>query len=108
MRAGRLRQKVSVVTWRHDESESGELIPREELKSVSANVQDVSGGEQFRRFVVDANATTLVEMRWRSDVAVGSSLRYGDRTLNVISLVDDDGRKRKLIAQCKDVRPARG
>ena len=108
MRAGQLRQRVGLIALTHEETENGELIPTETLTNVSAKVEDVSGGEQYRRFAVNAEATTLVEMRWRADVLPGSSLRYGDRTLNVISVLDKDGRKRSLVAQCKDVRQPRG
>ena len=108
MRAGQLRQRVALIALTHEETENGELIPTETVTNISAKVEDVSGGEQYRRFAVNAEATTLVEMRWRSDVQPGSAMRYGNRTLNVISVIDKDGRKRHLIAQCKDVRAARG
>lgn len=71
--------------------------------SVPCQVLSVSGGEKRRGQQIEANVTTLVTMRFRSDLDATMRLKYGDRYLNVVRAYDPDGSRVQTILQCKEI-----
>lgn len=104
MRAGELRHRVTIERISEAQDASGhEVQTSEEVGTVWASVTAVSGTESRRGIQVEAGVTTLVEMRYRDDVTSQMRLIHNGRTLNIERATDPEGRKIRLVCQCKEV-----
>lgn len=70
--------------------------------TVWAEVVSLSGRELWAAQQAQADVTTRVRIRYRSDVTVSprTRIRIGTRVLNVQAAIDVDGRKRLLDLLC--------
>lgn len=79
------------------------------LFTVPASYQGVSGGEIIRGLQIEAGATGLIRIastpRTRK-IKPRMRIRIGDRTLNIISVIDKDGDQRELYVQVKELADA--
>jgi head-tail adaptor len=70
-----------------------------------AQLEWLSGVEQWREGRPEQLARYRVTMRWRGDVDAGRRLRDGERILDIRSSADPDGSRRRLICIAEEVRP---
>lgn len=111
MRAGTLRERVTIQSFTAVQDDYGEPIETwgniATNPTVWANVGSrasgerfISGGEQ-----VQATVSHTVRIRYRSDVTVKMRLIWrANRTLQIENVIDPDGRKADLILMCSEVQ----
>jgi SPP1 family predicted phage head-tail adaptor len=109
MRAGRLRHRVRLeqrVTERGAMGQEKPDSPWEAVAngvSVPAEVLGVSGGERVRGLTIEEGITSMVTIRYRSDVTADMRFVHDGRYLNINGPpVDREGRKRELVCMCQE------
>lgn len=76
MQAGRLRDRVSILTFTAVRDPSGQLVEKwEEGKTVWAEVKGISGRELVSSGAETATVTVRVWVRFRRDITAASRLR---------------------------------
>lgn len=72
------------------------------VATVPADVRMASGGERVVSGADQelATITHVVRMRYRDDVTPLARFLHGERTLDIESAVDPDGRGRELVCMC--------
>lgn len=104
MMAGALRHRVVIQRLVEAQDAGGhEVQTPKEVATVWASVTAVSGTEYKRGIQVEAGVTTIVEMRYRKDVTSKMRLVHDGRTLNIERATDPEGRRIRLVCQCKEV-----
>ena len=105
MRAGRLRHCIDIQKPTATADSSGQMVEAWTsyvAQNVPAEILGVAGGETMRGRQVDADATSMVTIRWRDDVNPTHRIKYGSRTLNIISAYDPTGDRVELQIQCRE------
>ncbi len=73
--------------------------------AVWAALARLSGSEGWE---ADREAQTLnwrAEIRFRAGIDAGMRLRRGTRILDILSVADPDGRRRRLVLDCRETAP---
>lgn len=70
--------------------------------SVPAQVLGVGGGERKRGQQIEAGVTTMVTMRFRTDIDPTMRIVHDGRSLNIVRVYDPDGSRVSLVCQCKE------
>jgi SPP1 family predicted phage head-tail adaptor len=111
MRAGTLRERVTIQSFTVAQDAAGEPIKTwgnlatnptvwANVGSRSSGERFISGGEQ-----VQATVSHTVRLRYRDDVTVLMRLIWRTtRTLQIENVIDPDGRKSDLILMCSEVQ----
>lgn len=107
-RAGNRRYQITVEE--HDGTvRNGEPQYEDEhwrkLCQPYATYRGVSGGEVVRGRQIEADATGLLEILYTpttKQINPQMRIRLEGRTLNIVSAIDPDGRKRELMVQVKE------
>lgn len=107
MRAGQLNKKIEIHRAYVDRNARGEDVTRwRTAAQVWARVTQLSGDERVAAMQVHAEAKWEVELRWRSDLRTTDRIVYktlhATHTLEIVSVVDPDERKRRLILTCSE------
>jgi len=71
--------------------------------TMPAEVTPLSGREFWRSQQVQSDITHEVVIRYRPDVRHNQRIRYGDRTLNIESVIDTEEAGVELRLMCKEV-----
>jgi len=105
MRAGTLRHRIQIQQKTVTQNTYGEeIVAWAELTTVWGSVEDLSGREFYEaRQVPAAEVTTRVCIRYRSDVEPTMRVIHGGRTLEIVSVLDPEGRKRETILMCREL-----
>jgi SPP1 family predicted phage head-tail adaptor len=105
MRAGQLRDRITIqrLGRASDGQGGGNLTPATIVANEPAQVLPVSGREALQASAVTAVMSSVVRLRYRSDVSVKHRVIFGARTLQVESVQDPDGRRRELQLFCSEV-----
>lgn len=104
MRAGTLRHRVVIqekVVTRNDFNE--EVITWDEVATVWASVEDLSGREFLERRREGAEVTTRIRIRYRSGLHAAMRVTWDGRTFNIEGIADPTGRKRELVVMCREL-----
>ncbi len=108
MRAGRLRHLLTVQKITEaDDGYGGTTETWADYKTRRAMIRSLSGLQPARERMylgqVMAEATHQVHLRY--DSTITSDMRFithDDRTLHILGIGDPDGRRRELVAVCKE------
>lgn len=68
---------------------------------VWANVTPVAGTETFDNSGVQTEITHTIRTRYRPDIDATDRISYRGQTLEIVSVIDPDGRQRELLIQAK-------
>jgi SPP1 family predicted phage head-tail adaptor len=71
--------------------------------AVWARIRSLDTRTQFAEQKHENIATHFVEMRWRSDITVGSRLLFGNRIFLIRSVRDPDERRLLLACVCEEI-----
>lgn len=106
MRAGTLRERVELVWFQPtDGGEWGQPHGTwTTWATVWANVTATGGGEIVKDDAPQASTTYTVRMRYRDDVTAEDRLVRRGKTLEIVSVIDPDGRRRELLIQAMEHR----
>ncbi len=70
-----------------------------------AQVEWLSGLEQWRDGRPEQLARYRVTLRWRGDIDAGRRLRDGERIFDIRTAADPDGSRRRLVCMVEEVKP---
>lgn len=110
MRAGTLRERVTIQSFTVIQDEYGEPIETwanlATVPTVWANVASRAAGERFISGAeqVQSQITHTVRIRYRDDVTVQMRLVWGVSLLQIENVIDPNGRKSDLVLMCKEVQ----
>jgi SPP1 family predicted phage head-tail adaptor len=105
MRAGALRQRVTIQRRYYTQGADGEEVPTwSTVDTVWALVEPVRGREYVRDDLVRAEATHLVRMRYRTGIDASARLLWGTSILDIHDVADVGARKRELLITCKEAK----
>lgn len=98
MRAGTLRERITIqamvpttdVEWGPGES-------AQDVVTVSASVIAQGGGEAVKDSGVQATTHYAIEIRYRDGIDSTNRIIWKGKTLEVVSAIDPEGRKRRLV-----------
>jgi SPP1 family predicted phage head-tail adaptor len=106
MRAGTLRQRITIqqMTPGNDGQGGTTRTPSTLVSSLPAAVEPLSGQEAMQVGAQTSELRTKVTIRYRDDVTATQRIVWGDRTLQIGSIQDPDGRRRSLELFCAEVQ----
>lgn len=106
MPAGKLRHQIDVLRETAVRDPAGQPIntftPLHE--SLPCAYYEASGGEGPRGLKVDATVQAVIDLRYLGDIKQTDRVRYGERDLSIVRVLDLDGRGRWLQLHCSEVR----
>lgn len=106
MRTGTLRHLVQVIHPAIGVAKDAYNVPTDTMVGVGSEwcaIEQIDGSESFKAQQMQAGVTTQVTMRYRDDISPRHRLLKQDgRYLEVVSTLDPEGRKRKLVLMCKE------
>lgn len=107
MRAGRLRHRVTFQARAPGRDAEGQ--PNGEWNNVAtvwADVEDLTGRELIRGGVASGEITTRITCRWRPDINATMRALHRDRTLEIVAPpIDAEGRGRQLEIMAREIHP---
>ena len=106
MRAGTLRHRVTFQTDAGTADAAGQVIESwgATLTNEPAEVIETGGAETVRGQQVDATATHLVRVRYRTTITEQMRIVWGTRTLGIVNVRDVDGRRRELWIAAREIK----
>jgi len=104
MRAGKLRHRVTIQRATETQSDSGEVSRTwSTLATVWADIKPTSGAEAFRSGKIRADVGFLVTIRGGVAAAPSDRISLSGRTLEIVSVADEDERGVTLTLGCNEV-----
>ena len=102
VRSGKLRHRMTV---KRDTSSAGADQPNYEthLENVPCNVVETKGMEKHRGKQLEATTTHAIEIRFTTAIRETDIIEYNGQTLNIESILNRMGRRRKLDIYCSSV-----
>lgn len=104
MRAGALRHRVTFQAPTRGQSGTG--APTTTYVTVAtawASVEPIKGREFLAGQTVQSETTDRVRCRYRAGLNTATRITYGNRTLDIVALIDIGERHRELEIMCKEV-----
>lgn len=106
MQAGRLRTQVQLQRKSETQGATGE--PVTSWATIATLPADVTMPGGVERFVPDvdrvvATVTHRVRVRSAPQISPLDRFRLGSRTLEILSAVDPDGRRRETVCMCREL-----
>lgn len=110
MRAGQLRQRISIQTPNETQDDAGAITTTwTELVETWAAVEPSTGTERWVEGMDQrvAERLTRVRVRFRDDVEIDERCRvvFGEQVLNIERIVNRWSRDRELVMLCSEVNP---
>lgn len=68
--------------------------------TVWGSVQDIRGSKMLAAEQYEAQVTTMVIIRWRSDITPAMRIVADGRTFEIETIRDEEGRHRELVLLC--------
>ncbi len=104
-RAGKYRRKVIIQqpTLSEPSADTGERLKTfTKLGDAWAEVSELGTREVWRAQQVNPEITTVITIRWRTDITITSAMRikYGTRILNLAGPPIGDDRQKELVMRC--------
>jgi len=104
MRAGRLRQRVTIREKSVTRGDYGaETVTWTAVATVWASVEPLRGREFLEAQREGAEVTTKVVMRYRGGIVPEMQVTYSDHTYDVLAVIHVDERGRELQLMCREV-----
>lgn len=77
----------------------------EAIAAFWAQLEWLSGSEQWRQGRPEQTDSYRVTLRWREDLDAAKRLRDGNRIFDIRAVADPDGSRRRLVCLVEEVRP---
>lgn len=102
MKAGKLRQVVTIQSRTNDDQDSvGQpQDPWRGVVTVRADIAPLNGREYFSAQQVVSEVTTKITIRYRPDVTVENRIVFGDINYDILDVIDVDMRHHELQLMC--------
>jgi SPP1 family predicted phage head-tail adaptor len=104
IRAGELNCRVALKTATETQDDYGDVVSGwATIATVWGEVVDLSGREYFAAQQVNAEVTTRMRIRYLAGVTPKMRGVVNGRTLEILSVLEPEGRRRELHLMCKEV-----
>ncbi|TNH06633.1 phage head closure protein [Testudinibacter sp. TR-2022] len=103
MQIGKLRHRITLqqqITQLN--SYGGTITDWQDVATAWAEVKPLSGREYFAAEQVQSEITTQIWLRYRPDIQPTMRVKWGDRTFEVISVINHNERNTALQLMCKE------
>lgn len=106
MRSGTLRHRITLQQDAGTADSAGQVIENWStwLANEPAEVIETGGSESLRGQQIDATATHVVRIRYRTGVTERLRIVWGTRVLGIVNVRDIDGRRRELWITAREVK----
>jgi len=103
IRAGELRHRVTIQQKSVTRNTLGEeVVTWQDVATVWADVQPLSGKEYFDAQQVNAEVTVRIRIRYRTGVKPEMRVVFGSRVFDIQAVINVDGRNQELQLMCKE------
>lgn len=103
MRAGMLRERVTIqVPTPSTDPEWGQVEQYGVVATVAASVIPTGGSESARDKGVQSSTGYTIRIRYLDNVDSKCVLIWRGRTLDIVSAIDPDNRRRELVIEAKE------
>lgn len=82
----------------------GHTVKWQDLITVWASVESLSGREYFYAHQIKAEVTHRVKTRYRTDITVKMRIKHRERMLGIESIIDLKERRETLEILCKEAK----
>ena len=105
MRAGKLKHLITIQQNTPTVSADGGLVDAWTTfaADIWAEVQTSGGREFWRQRQLNSELTHAVTIRHLADVKPAMRLSWGSRTLQIISVVDDENKQKSTVLNCREI-----
>ena len=108
MRAGELRHRLTLQAPVETRSANGDFVPSwQTVATVWAGIKSIRGQEFWAGAQVYAEASHEIRLRYRTDVRPHWRLAWDERTgtryLDILGVLDPDGKRSDLVLPCREV-----
>jgi SPP1 family predicted phage head-tail adaptor len=104
MRAGKLRQRVTIQSKTVTRSTYGEeVVTWSDLDELWASVEPLSGREFIEGQALQAAVTSKIRIRYRDTVGPTMRAVYGDHTYDILAVLPDENSKREMLLMVQEV-----
>ncbi len=105
MKIGDLRQRITLQqSVKTPDGHKGFTEQWQDLITVWASVEPLSGREYFYSHQIKAEVTHRVKMRYREDLTVKMRIKHRDRVLEIESILDKKERREELEILCREAK----
>ncbi|KWB17825.1 hypothetical protein WL32_25310 [Burkholderia cepacia] len=101
MKAGRLREVVTLERLTGEENENGEPLDRwAPFATVSASVEPLNGREFFASARLNAEVTTRIRIRHYEGLTKWDRVNHGGLLYKIESIIDPQSQRREMVLMC--------
>lgn len=105
MRAGQLRHKITFerIGERADDGAGGGSVTPEDVTTVWAAIEPLTGNELLRTEQFETTLTHRVRTRYLEGVRPHWTIKYGTRRFDIKRVIDPEERHRELELMCEEL-----
>lgn len=104
LKAGELRHRITIQTLSATKDECGHPVGWDDVATVWAKVEDLSGREYFiAKQATATQVSTRITIRYRTDIKPEMRIVDGSRIFDIEAILDPDGRRRELQLMCQEL-----
>lgn len=105
MKIGDMRQRITFQQEvKTADGSKGFTVAWQDVISVWASVQPLSGREFFQAHQIKAEITHRVKIRYRTDITVKMRIKHKDRYFAIESILDKKERREELEIFCRETK----
>ena len=103
MKIGDLRQRITLQkSVKTPDGHKGSTEQWQDLATIWASVEPLSGREWFQSHQIKAEVTHRVKVRYREDITVQMRFKHRDRNLYIESIIDKKEKRETLEILCRE------
>lgn len=103
MKIGEMRHRITLQQpMEADDGHKGHTVSWQDLATLWASVEPLSGREYFYSHQIKAEVTHRVKIRYREDITVKMRIKHRDRVLEIESILDKKERREELEILCRE------
>lgn len=103
MKIGEMRQRITFQRpVKTADGHKGHTVAWQDIVSVWARVEPLSGREYFYSQQIKAEVTHRVKIRYREDITIKMRIKHRDRNLAIESILDKKERREELEIFCRE------
>lgn len=104
MNIGKLRHRITIQKQVNETNDYGAVVTKwRTLATVWADVRPISGREYFSAQQVQSEITTQIWLRHLDGVLPTMRVKFGSRTLEIVSVLNTQERNISLQLMCKEI-----
>lgn len=99
---GKLRHRLTIQqSVRSDDSGGGATLVWTDIDEVWGAIEAISGQENLEAGRISGKVVYRITLRYRDDLAPEMRLLSGSEVFEILSVQDEDGRRRFLTCKCE-------